>query len=114
MLRACIDARQPFVVDNTNPTTEERRLYVAPAKAAGFLVVAYYFHATPGDAIARNQGRAAPEQIPVIGILGTYRRLELPRRQEGYSAIHRVEIDAEGGFSVEPMPPDSSLSADGP
>lgn len=114
MLRACIDARQPFVVDNTNPTAEERRLYVAPAKAAGFLVVAYYFHSTAGEAIARNQGRAVREQIPVVGILGTYRRLEVPRRQEGFSVIHRVEINAEGGFSVEPLPTDSSPSADGP
>ena len=30
LLRACIEAKQPFVVDNTNPTIESRRRYNRP------------------------------------------------------------------------------------
>ena len=28
ILRACIEAKQPFVVDNTNPSVEERARYI--------------------------------------------------------------------------------------
>ena len=43
LVKACIDAQQPFVVDNTNPTVAERARYIAPAKDAEFRVVGYYF-----------------------------------------------------------------------
>ena len=36
LVRACIEARQRFVVDNTNPTQADRARYVVPARAAGF------------------------------------------------------------------------------
>ena len=39
LLDACLRARQRFVVDNTNPTRDERARYVAPALATGFAVV---------------------------------------------------------------------------
>jgi predicted kinase len=39
LLRACVEARQPFVVDNTNPTRAERAVYIGAARQAGFRVV---------------------------------------------------------------------------
>ena len=36
LLAACLEGRQPFVVDNTNPTIAERARYVVPARAARF------------------------------------------------------------------------------
>jgi predicted kinase len=43
LLQACLAAQQPFVVDNTNPSKEERRRYIAPAQAAGFKIIGYFF-----------------------------------------------------------------------
>src|SRR5918998_5029044 len=40
-VRLCLETRQRFVVDNTNPTPADRRRYVEPARAAGFRVVGY-------------------------------------------------------------------------
>ena len=34
LLKACIDTQQPFVVDNTNPTIQDRARYIEPAKQA--------------------------------------------------------------------------------
>jgi predicted kinase len=101
LLQECLDARQPFVVDNTNPTAEQRRQYVRPASEAGFRVVGYHFDATTRQAIAANQRRPANERIPVPAILATYRRLELPRKEEGFAAIYRVRVDLDRGFAVE-------------
>src|SRR5215213_10574197 len=46
LLEACLLAKQPFVVDNTNPLAADRARYVHPARAAGFAVTGYFFRAT--------------------------------------------------------------------
>lgn len=43
LMQLCLETQQPFVVDNTNPTKEERQRYLEAARAAGFRVVGYYF-----------------------------------------------------------------------
>src|SRR5438552_2062635 len=78
LVRACIEAKQPFVVDNTNPTPEERARYITLAKAAGFRVTGYYFQTTPQDALKRNEARPDKERVPAKAIFGTLKRLESP------------------------------------
>ena len=103
ILRACLATRQPFVVDNTNPTAADRARYLAPAKAAGFRAVGYFFDTAPGDAIRRNRAREGGAAIPVPGILGTFKRLEEPTWAEGFDALFRVRIVEEGRFEVTPV-----------
>src|SRR5512137_2137686 len=43
ILEACFESGQSFVVDNTNPTVEDRQRYIVPAKEAHFEVIGYYF-----------------------------------------------------------------------
>ena len=100
LLRACIDAKQPFVIDNTNPTRAERQRYIAMAKAAGFRVNGYYFESKVTDAVARNAARPTEEQIPEVGIKGASARLELPDPREGFDGLFYVRI-VESGFDVQ-------------
>ena len=101
LLRACIELQQPFVVDNTNPTAEERARYIVPAKAAGFRVIGYYFQSRVPDCLARNDRRGPRERVPDKAIGGTAGRLQLPSLAEGFDALHYVRIDESGGFRVE-------------
>jgi predicted kinase len=101
LVEACIAARQPFVVDNTNPTVEARRRYVEPAKAAGFEVVGYVFPATPREALAVNARRPLHEQLASKRVLETLARIEPPPPAEGFDALYTVRMDGEGGFAVE-------------
>src|SRR3982750_2370373 len=64
LLAACIAAGQPFVVDNTNATIEARASFIAPAKAAGFSVVGYYFRSDVKAALLRNSQRAGVARVP--------------------------------------------------
>src|SRR5438105_1127957 len=64
LLRACLQMRQPFVVDNTNPTAAERANYIGPAREAGFSVVGFYFQSRVGDCVQRNAAREGGERIP--------------------------------------------------
>jgi predicted kinase len=101
ILRACILAKQPFVVDNTNPSVEERARYIRSARAGGFRVVGYYFGSRVREALARNSDREGKERIPEKGILGTYKRLRVPSLEEGFELLNYVRIDEEGRFVVE-------------
>ena len=100
LVRACLEGKQPFVVDNTNASAEDRARYIAPAREAGFRVVGFYFASQLAEALARNQARAENEQIPRVGILGTHKRLQIPRRDEGYEELYYVRLTG-GGFAVE-------------
>ena len=100
-LRACIEAEQPFVVDNTNPSARERARYIEPAREVGFRVVGYYFSPHPKEALVRNARRTGKARIPEKGILGTYNRLRPPDFEEGFDVLYRVRIDEKGRFVVE-------------
>jgi predicted kinase len=104
LLQACLLARQPFVVDNTNPLAADRARYVEPARAAGFLVSGYFFRATTREAIARNRQRSDKAPIPVPGLLGTWKRLEEPRWDEGFYALYTVTLTPANVFVVEEVP----------
>jgi predicted kinase len=101
LLEVCIEIRQPFVVDKTNPTRAERRRYLQAAKQAGFRVIGFYFQSRVEDCKRRNEQRPEAERIPLPGILGTARRLELPKREEGFDELHYVRIDEANRFVVE-------------
>jgi predicted kinase len=100
-MQVCLETQQPFVIDNTNPTREERRRYNEAAKAARFRVVGYYLQSSVEGCKARNEGRCENQQIPLVGLLGTYKRLELPSLSEGFDELYYVRIGDDGGFVIE-------------
>lgn len=100
LLAACLAAKQPFVIDNTNPLPADRARYIGPARGAGFRVVAYFFDTTLRDAIQRNNQRVGKQKIPVPAIAGAFRKLLVPTREEGFDDVYRVTIAPEGGFVV--------------
>lgn len=101
LLHTCIDLKQPFVVDNTNPTREERARYIEPARAAGFTIIGYYFRSKVEDSLRRNALREGVECIPAKGIRGTAGRLQLPSRNEGFDVLRYVVIGNDGEFIIE-------------
>ena len=101
LLPACIEAKQPFVIDNTNPTAEERARYLAPAQAAGFQVIGYHFDLPIGVCIARNAKREGKQRIPVPAIYGTRKRLQPPTLAEGFAALYTVRQGEDGTIAVE-------------
>ena len=57
LFNACLEAKQPFVIDNTNPTREERSYYITSAKAKKFKIIGYYFESNLENCKLRNQQR---------------------------------------------------------
>jgi predicted kinase len=98
---ACLEAKQPFVIDNTNPLPINRARYIQPARAAGLRVVAYFFETTLKDAIRRNNQRAGKQKIPVPAIAGALRKLQPPAKEEGFDELFTVTIAPENTFVVK-------------
>jgi predicted kinase len=92
-IETCLLTQQPFVVDNTNPTKEDRAKYISQAKANKFKVIGYYFQSKLVEALARNSQRAGKENIAEIGIKGTFSKLALPTFEEGFDELYYVEIE---------------------
>ncbi len=89
-LAACLRTGQRFVVDNTNVRADQRREYIALARAAGFRVIGYFFDTPLRTALARNKARAGGAVIPIPGVIGTYKRMERPAMEEGFDELHVI------------------------
>jgi predicted kinase len=101
-LGLCLDQRQPFVVDNTNPTPTDRRRYIEPARAAGFKVIGYLVEVDAAEALARNAERSGRDRVPAVGVVGTARRLQRPTLEEGFDELWHA-TGAGGAWRIEPL-----------
>lgn len=89
-------AGHSVVVDNTNPTTDERAPLVAIARSVGARAVSYAFVTTVEEAIARNAAREGRARIADVGLFTVAKRLVLPTEDEGFDARFEVRLTATG------------------
>ncbi len=102
LVQACLAARQPFVVDNTNVMASERARYISLARPAGFRILGFYFPPDLAQALEHNRQRGGKARIPAGGVVARFRRLEPPNLAEGFDRLYSVHIDpARGEFIVE-------------
>ncbi|MCM3170935.1 ATP-binding protein [Paenibacillus sp. MER 99-2] len=101
-LTASFEAKQPFVIDNTNPTIEERKKYIDAAKRNRFKVVGYYFEPDYELSYARNELREGTAKIPEVGLKSTLKNLQMPTYAEGFDTLYLVR-SVDGEFEVEEM-----------
>jgi predicted kinase len=100
LLETCLEIGQPLVVDNTNPSLEDRQRYIEPAKSHKFQVIGYYFESKILSSIDRNQNRPTAQQVPEKGIRGTHARLVIPKYDEGFDDLYYVQLSSDGGFDI--------------
>lgn len=98
-VRLCLATGQKFVVDNTNPTLAERKRYIDAARESRFKVLGYYFHTSIQDAIERNSWRAGKENVSLMGIRATHKKLQSPMADEGFDFLYEVRL-VENNFEV--------------
>lgn len=93
MIVDCHARGADYVVDNTNPTREDRARYIPAAKAEGYRIVGYFMQSRLQDCIARNNLREGKEVIPAKAISMTSNKLELPGKAEGFDELYFVAND---------------------
>ena len=75
-------------------------MYIQDAKDVHFKVIAYYFDSCLDDALLRNEQREGKAKIPRIGVISTFKKLEIPELDEGFDEIYRVSLYQENDFNV--------------
>ena len=102
IFEAGLASKTKMVIDNTNPDDESRARYIQRAKDAGFEVIAYYFETDLSSALKRNNQRKGKAYVPEIGVRATYKKIQVPHLNEGFSEIFQVQIIHHGEFSIFP------------
>ena len=108
LIAECHNNSDSYVVDNTNPTREDRARYILPAKAEGYHIVGYFMQSRLQECIARNNLREGKEKIPAKAIAMTSNRLELPSRSEGFDELYFVGNDGQN-MTISERREDSEL-----
>ncbi|MBI1452686.1 MULTISPECIES: ATP-binding protein [Acinetobacter] len=103
LFEAALASKTKLVIDNTNPDRESRARYIQRAIDAGFEVIAYYFETDLDSTLARNRLRQGKANIPEAGVRATYKKIQVPQCNEGFTEIFKVKIIAQGEFSILPI-----------
>jgi predicted kinase len=99
IFEACLAAKQSMVIDNTNPTRQDRSRYIEPAKSQAFSVHGYYMMTSLEDCLERNRTRADDLAVPEQAVRATWKKMEKPRLDEGFDELYGVEL-YEGDFLI--------------
>lgn len=86
-----INSGKNFVIDNTNPTIEERKKYIDIAQQNGYKTVGIYFRSSVDECLKRNSTRE--NDISLKGILSTAKKLEQPSYAENFDELYYVKIE---------------------
>lgn len=101
LLAACLEAKQKFVIDKTNPTIEQRAKYIQLTRSYRFRVIGYYFRSKLEDALRRNAQREGTARIDERGIHPVHAKLQRPTLAEGFDELYYVRINENNVFVVE-------------
>ena len=101
LIEDCFTTGAAFVVDNTNPTREDRARYIQAAQEHGYRVIGYYFQSSISACRERNNRREGKAHLPDVALASTYAKLELPSIAEGFDELYYVRIDHDH-FAIEP------------
>ncbi|MBR4084944.1 MAG: ATP-binding protein [Lachnospiraceae bacterium] len=100
LLQECIQDEKSFVVDNTNPTVQDRERYIRLARDKGYSVHGYYFQSAITDCMERNSQREGKARVPDKALACMHSKLELPKLEEGFDKLYYVRIE-DGRFVTE-------------
>ena len=93
LVEECLNSGKSYAVDNTNPTVDDRRRYIEPAKVAGYRVVGYFMESRLKECIARNELREGKARVPAKAIAATSNKLQMPSYEEGFDELYYVQND---------------------
>lgn len=104
---AALSSGRSAVVDNTNPTREDRLGLIALARRHRAKVVGYCFQSDLDGCLRRNAQREGKRCVPEVALFDTSKRLVLPSPEEGFDALFYVTLVAGGEFEVSPWKADA-------
>jgi predicted kinase len=92
LIENALQADRSVVVDNTNPTLEDRAALIQLGRQYGTEIVGYFFDATVKQCLERNGQREGKAKVPVVAIYTTAKKLVRPTFEEGFDRLYAVTI----------------------
>lgn len=100
LIEEALRAGHSVVVDNTNPTKEEREKLIALGHFYGATVIGYYFEVQIRQSLERNHARQGKARVPDVAIFTTLKRLVRPSFEEGFDRLFSVRTLGDQTFEV--------------
>lgn len=91
------------VIDNTNPTPEDRAPLIALGHQHGAQVIGYYFEIQVKRSLEWNARRSGVAHVPHVGIFATLKRLTAPTYKEGFDQLYTVQATEHDQFEITPF-----------
>ena len=102
LIAEALAAGTSVVVDNTNPSVEERAAIIETARASGARAVGYFFDSPLDECAVRNQARPDEARVPDVGLFATAKRFVRPSLREGFDEIVTVRTLPDLRFEIGP------------
>ena len=102
LIEEALRAGRSVVVDNTNPTREDRASLIALGHRYGACVIGYYFELQVQRSIERNKQRSGKARVPPGAIFSTLKKLTPPTYKEGFDRLYLVRSGDNFQFEVLP------------
>ncbi len=106
LISAALASGLSVLVDNTNPSVEERASIIAAARTASACVIGYFFESPLPECAARNNLRPARTRVPDVGLFAAAKRLVRPSRTEGFHELWTVRTLPDLRFEILPYEDD--------
>jgi len=100
LIEAALKVGTPVVVDNTNPTVEERRSLIRLGYEYGAKIIGYYFESQVRQCLERNRQRTGNAQVPDVALYATAKKLVPPSYPEGFDELYSIHITSDFRFEV--------------
>lgn len=101
LIEEALEAGRSLVVDNTNPTVQDRVELIELARFHGATVIGCYFESRLEDCLERNRLRTGKERVPDVGLLTTAKKLTPPTYAEGFDQLYYVRLAGDQQFEVQ-------------
>jgi predicted kinase len=88
------------VIDNTNPTVEDRAGLISLGHHYSAEAIGYYFEVQVKKSLERNRQRTGKARVPNIAIFATVKKLVRPTYVEGFDKLFYVRSDDNFAFDI--------------
>ncbi|MEW6492787.1 MAG: ATP-binding protein [Cyanobacteriota bacterium] len=103
LIEAALQEGHSVVVDNTNPTLEDRVSLITLGNLYGAQIIGYYFKSNVRDCLERNQQRTGKARVPDVAIYATIKKLVRPTYAEGFHQLFYVRMTGNSNFEIHPL-----------
>jgi predicted kinase len=101
LIEEALQKGHSVVIDNTNPTVEDREPLIRLGRMYGAEITGYYFESQVRQCLERNRLREGKARVPDVAIYVTAKKLVRPSFKEGFDKLFYVRISGNSTFEIQ-------------